>query len=217
MSLSLESAVGMFDIMHIEGYPAPAGGFVQPPYKSKREIWNEVAKKAYSGNVFCKFLLANAYYYGYISDFKGGEQAQYEWDAGALVLYEECARAGLSIAIPNLVNLLTSGRNGEPIQLKRAEKYIQLGADLGIGYYERQLGHKYRKKHNAKMALEMYERALEHRDFYSYYYLGRLFTFNGIMGLDLDKALGYFRKAHEIFPDDEWINKRIDEITKKSP
>jgi TPR repeat protein len=212
MSLNFESAVGMFGTMHIDDYKPSYGSFVHPPYNSKREIWNEVAKKAYSGNTFCKYMLANAYYYGYISDFKNEPLSQYEWDAGALQLYEECADLGLSIAIPNLVNLLTSGRNGEPIQQKLADKYLSLGADLGVGLCERMIGIQYAKSRNAKMALDMYERAIEHRDFYAYYYIGKLYSYNGGLELDLDKALEYFNKGYDIFPDSYGFCNRIGEI-----
>jgi hypothetical protein len=212
MSLNFESAVGMFGAMYVEGYTPTCGSCVHSPYNSKREIWNEVAKKAYSGNVFCKYLLANAYYYGYITDFKGESASQYEWDAGALQLYEECADAGLSIAIPNLVSLLTLGRNGEPIQQKVAEQYLQQGADLGVGLCERMLGSHYAKLGNGAKALELYEKAIEHRDFYTYYYIGRLYTYKGAMGLDLDKALGYFAKGMELFPNNPVFSNRIGEI-----
>jgi hypothetical protein len=205
MSILFESSVGMFGTMHIDGYT---------PHISipKRKIWNDVARRAYSGNVFCKFLLANAYYYGYIAEFKGGEVSQYEWNAGALNLYEECVDAGLGIAIPNLVDLLISGKNGERLQLKTAEKYVRLGADMGIGMYERMVGNYYRKSGNGEMALKMYESALSHRDFYTYYCLGRLYTYNGLMGQDLDKALFYFGKGYELFPDDYGLCNRLGEI-----
>jgi TPR repeat protein len=58
----------------------------------------------------------------------------------------------------------------------------------------------------------MYERALSHRDFYTYYCLGRLYTFDGIMGLKLDKALDYFNKGYAIFPDDYGFCNMLGEI-----
>jgi hypothetical protein len=201
MSIGLESAVGMFGTILMDDF-TPSNGNSFAPYLSKREVWNEVAKKAYSGNVFCKFLIANAYYYGYIADFKECPINQYEWDAAALKLYEECIEAGLGLAIPNVVELLSSGRNGESTQAQKAKEYIKLGADMGIGVYERMVGNSYRKAGNAPMALKMYNRALAHRDYYTYYYLGRLYTFNGIMELDLNRALDYFNKGYELFPDD---------------
>jgi hypothetical protein len=219
MSLIFESAIGMFGTMHIEGFEPSCGGFVQPPYHSKLEIWNTVAKMSHSGNIFCKFLIASAYYYGYIADFtdikvkgKALDNLRYKWDASAIKLYEECAVAGLGIAIPNLVELLSSGRKGEPIQLKKAEKYIRLGADMGIGSYERMVGNHYRKCGNGAMALKMYERALLHRDFYTYYCIGKLYTFNGILELDLDKAFEHFSKGYELFPDDYGFCNMLGEI-----
>jgi TPR repeat protein len=61
------------------------------------------------------------------------------------------------------------------------------------------LGSHYAKLGNGAKALELYEKAIEHRDFYTYYYIGRLYTYKGAMGLDLDKALGYFAKGMELF------------------
>ena len=110
MSLNLESAVGMFGTMHQDGYQPPRGTCVLPPYRSKRELWDVIAKKADDGQVFCKFLIANAYYYCTAGDFldvsaetvgiKKLERFRYEWTAMAVRLYEECVSCGLGIAIP---------------------------------------------------------------------------------------------------------------------
>jgi TPR repeat protein len=132
MSVLFESSVGMFGTMHIDDF--------EPKLcRSKREIWNDVAKMAYSGNIFCKYLLGNAYYYGYVADFKGGEVSQYDWNAGALVLYEECVEAGLGIALHNLLNLLYFRRNGERKHKKEAAKYIKIGANMDIEEYIKNL------------------------------------------------------------------------------
>ena len=68
-SLIFESAVGMFGTMHQEGYHPPNGTAVHPPYHSKKEIWHTVSQKAERGQIFCKFLIANAYYYCTDADF----------------------------------------------------------------------------------------------------------------------------------------------------
>lgn len=110
-------------------------------------------------------------------------------------LYEECVAAGLGIALPNLVDLLRTGRNGAPVQRQRAQNYIHLGADLGIGAYERIVGNEYRDEGKLAKAIEMYERALAHKDDYAYYCLGKLYTFNGAMPLDLKKRSPIWRRA----------------------
>ena len=124
-SLIFESAVGMFGTMHQEGYAPPDGTVIRPPYHSNKEVWDAVSQKAAQGQVFCKFMIANAYYYCTAADFlditpenvgqKRYERLQYEWTAMAVKLYEECVAAGLGIAIPNLVDVLRTGRHGAPV------------------------------------------------------------------------------------------------------
>lgn len=212
MSLNFESAVGMFGTMHQDGYQPPRGTCVQPPYHSKKEIWDIINEKADSGQVFCKFLIANAYYYCTATDFlditaetvgtKKMERLQYEWTAMAVRLYEECVSRGLGIAIPNLVDILRNGRHGAPVQRQKAKNYIHIGADMGIGAYERIVGNEYRDDNKLAKAVEMYERAVSHNDIYACYCLGKLYTYNGLLPLDLKKALFYLEKGYAQLPDD---------------
>lgn len=221
-SLIFESAVGMFGTMHQEGYKPPDGTAVHPPYHSKKEIWEVVSQKAKQGQVFCKFMIANAYYYCTIADFLGitpekagqkkYERLQYEWTAAAVKLYEECVSAGLGIAIPNLVDILRTGRNGAPIQRQRAKNYIHIGANMGIGAYERIVGNEYRDEKELAKAVEMYERAVAHNDDYAYYCLGKLYTYNGALPLDLKKALSYLEKGYAKLPDDAGFCNLLGEI-----
>lgn len=148
MSLGLESAVGMLGTMLIEGYEPPHGTFVHPPYRSLSEIWNAVSQRAesrpdrrhVSGRVFCKYLIAGAYYSCRTADFLGitpedsekYRRLQYEWAATAAGLYKECVIDGLGIALPKLTDILTSGRYGAPIQRKMADQYRRMGAAMGV-------------------------------------------------------------------------------------
>lgn len=140
MSLGLESAVGMFGAMQAEGYEPPRDTFVHPPYHSKQELWDVVSGKADKGQVFCKFLTANAYRSCQAAGFLGitpqdstkYRRLQYEWTATATSLYKECVMDGLGIAVPVLIDILTSGRHGAPIQRKTAEKYRRIGAAMGV-------------------------------------------------------------------------------------
>lgn len=221
-SLVFESAVGMFGTMHQEGYAPPAGTVVRPPYHSNKEVWDAVSQKAAQGQVFCKFMIANAYYYCTAADFlditpenvgqKRYERLQYEWTAMAVKLYEECVAAGLGIAIPNLVDILRTGRHGAPVQLQKSRNYIRIGADMGIGVYERIIGNEYRDANKLTKAVEMYERALSHKDAYAYYCLGKLYTFNGLLPLDLKKALSYLEKGYALFPEDAGFCNLLGEI-----
>lgn len=222
MSLIFESAVGMFGTMHQEGYAPPDGTFVRPPYHSKKEIWDVVAQKAEQGQIFCKYMIANAYYYCTVGDFlditpervgiQKYRRLQYEWTAAAARLYEACVASGLGIAIPNLVDLLRTGRHGAPVQLQKSRNYIHIGAGMGIGAYERIVGNEYRDNGKPAKAVELYERALAHRDVYAYYCLGRLYTFNGALPLDLKKALSYLEKGYALLPDDAGFCNLLGEI-----
>lgn len=222
MSLTFESAVGMFGTMHLDGYTPPRGTAVHPPYHSKKEIWDVISQKADGGQIFCKFLIANAYYYCTAADFldispenigvKKYERLQYEWVAAAVRLYEECVARGLGIAIPNLVDILRSGRHGAPVQRQKANNYIHTGADMGIGAYERMVGNEYRDENKFTKAVEMYERALSHKDVYAYYCLGKLYTFNGALPLDLKKALSYLEKGYAQLPEDTGFCNLLGEI-----
>ncbi|MCI8901877.1 MAG: sel1 repeat family protein [Lachnospiraceae bacterium] len=219
---SLESAICMFGTMHQEGYTPPGGTYVHPPYHSKREIWDAVFQKAEQGHVFCKYMIANAYYYCTAAEFlnitpqrvgsKRYERLQYEWIAAAVKLYEECATRGLGIAIPNLVDILRTGRHGAPIQQQKAKNYIHIGAQMGIGAYERIVGNEYRDDNELGRAVELYERAILHKDDYAYYCLGRLYTYGGALPLDLKKALSYLEKGYEKLPDDAGFCNLLGEI-----
>ncbi len=221
-SLTLESAVGMLGAMFHDGFEPPDNTFVHPPYHSKREIWDVVSDMAAQGQIFCKYLIANAYYYSTVGDFlditptnignKKYERCQYEWTASAMRLYEECVAAGLGIALPNLVDILRTGRHGAPVQRQRALNYIHIGADLGIGAYERIVGNEYRDAGKLSKAIELYERALSHKDDYAYYCLGKLYTFNGAMPLNLKKALAYLEEGYARLPDDAGFCNLLGEI-----
>lgn len=211
-SLIFESAVGMFGTMYQEGFQPPEGTCVHPPYHSQREIWDAVSQMAEQGQIFCKFMIANAYYYCTVADFlditpksagsKRYERLQYEWTATAVQLYEECVAHGLGIAIPNLVDVLRTGHHGAPIQRQRAQNYVRIGADMGIGVYERIVGNEYRNNNEIAKAVELYERAIAHNDDYACCCLARLYTYNGAMPLDLKKALFYLERGYAKLPDD---------------
>lgn len=220
MSLALESGIGRFGTLHLEEYArslrADNSGF------SEKKAWDAVFEKASKGQLFCKFLIANEYYYGTAADFLGISaentdsrqygRLRYEWTAAAVRLYEECVAGGLGIALPNLVDILLSGKNGAPIQRQKAEKYLQAGADMGIGACERMVGNKYRDSNKLAKAVEMYERALAHKDIYAYYCLGRLYTFGGALPLDLPKALSYLEKGYSKLPGDTGFCNLLGEI-----
>lgn len=83
---------------------------------------------------------------------------------------------------------------------------------MGIGAYERIVGNEYRDDDELDKAVEMYERAVSHKDDYAYYCLGRLYTYNGAMPLDLKKALSYLEKGYANLPDDAGFCNLLGEI-----
>lgn len=219
MSLTFGSDIGEFGTLHLEEYANPLRVFYSAD--SKKKVWDAVFQKAARGHLFCKFLIANEYYYGTAADFlditpednpKQYERLQYEWTAAAVRLYEACVTGGLGIALPNLIDLLMSGKNGAPVQRQKAENYINMGAEMGIGACERVLGNRYRDDDRLAKAVEMYERALAHNDIYAYYCLGRLYTFGGALALDLGKALSYLEKGFSKLPDDAGFCNLLGEI-----
>ena len=170
-SLTLESAVGMFGAIHQEGFEPPGNTFVHPPYHTKKEIWDVVSEQAAQGHIFCKYLVANAYYYCTAGEFLD----------------------------------ITPSQTG-------AKQYKRYQYDLGIGAYERIVGNEYRDEGKLAKAIEMYERALAHKDDYAYYCLGKLYTFNGAMPLDLKKALSYLEEGYARLPDDAGFCNLLGEI-----
>lgn len=144
MSIAFDSDIGKFGTLHLDEYAHPFRTSIctDSDFKdSKKKVWDAVFDKASNGHLFCKFLIANEYYYGTAVDFLGisprdnpkqHERLLYEWTAAAVRLYEECVAGGLGLALPNLVDILMNGRNGAPVQRQRAKKYIQTGADMGI-------------------------------------------------------------------------------------
>lgn len=215
--LEYGSPVAMFGAMRVGGFEPKNGTFVYPPFSSLREIWDKVEEMAYSGEVFCQYMIANAYYYGdcikifSIPDSEVSLSMVQDWMYKAIELYEKCIANGLGLGIQNLINIITSGDYGIPVNEKRASELRRIGADMKIGAFERAVGREIENENPAK-AVEMYERALLHGDKYSYYYLGMMYTYNGKMGVNLPKALEYFENELKYDPESIRAKNRISEI-----
>lgn len=211
------SAVAMYGSMRLAGFKPKNGTFVHPPFTSLREIWDKVEEMAYSGEVFCQYMIANAYYFGDCIEMLGIPENQVNlnviqgWMYKAIELYEKCIANGLGMGIQNLINIITSGDYGIPVNEKRASELRHIGADMKIGMYEREVGKEIEKENPAKAA-EMYERAVSHGDKYANYYLGMLYTYNGKMGVNLPKALDCFEKELAYDPESIRAKNRISEI-----
>ena len=133
-NLSIEngSAIGMFAARRMAGFEPRCGSMVCEPYHSVEEVWDAVCSLADSGEIFAKYLIANAYYYGDIVgllnlDFSSLTEAQIEarlrgWALKAIEMYEELISKGMVMGVYNYIDIITSGDYGVPINTKRAKE-----------------------------------------------------------------------------------------------
>lgn len=212
------SAVTMFGAMRVGGFKPGKGTFVYPPYSSLREIWDQVEKKAMAGQVFCKYMIANAYYYGDVIQFMGMDSNAVslanvvDFQNRAISLYEGIIASGSVLGISNLINIITSGDYGMPKNEKRAKELRHIGASRGVASFERMEGRDLEEAGNIQEAAEMYERAMEHNDADACYRLGRLYSYNGKLPLDLKRAIECFSRGIELSEDVTGCCNRLGEI-----
>lgn len=216
--LELGSAVTMFGAKRVGGFKPRRGTFVYPPYGSLKEIWDEVEQKARAGQIFCKYLIANAYFYGDVIEFLGMDPSAVtlkdvvEFKTRAIALYEDIIASGSVLGISNLINIITSGDYGMAKNEKRAKELRHIGASRGVAAYERMEGRDLEEAGNIQGAVEMYERAIEHNDADACYQLGRLYSYNGKLPLDLRKAIECFSRGIELSEDSTGCYNRLGEI-----
>jgi len=196
------SAIGMFAGMRLAGFTPRTGSYVNPPYNSLKEIWDEVNAMAEGGEVFCQYLIANAYYFGDVIKFMGRSKENVKvedvrvWMNLAINMFEKCIAQGMGMGIGNLINIYTSGDYGLPVRQERASQLRKIGADMGMGTYEVQAGRDLAKNSPGE-ALALYDRGIEHGCYDGYFYKGLLYTFNGKLGKDLFKAKQLFEMGLE--------------------
>lgn len=190
LSIEYGSAVGMFGSMRLKGFKPQSGSLVHAPYHSLQEVWDEVNEMAGDGDLFCKMMVANAYYYGDAANFLNKNAStvpriedffklEQEWGKKAIALYEYCIAHGLYMILGNLMDLYTSGDAGIPKQPEKALKLRQLGAEKGIGFCELAEGKEY------------YEKKTE-------YYLGEIYFYGGDGILpDYDRTFPHLLAAFE--------------------
>ena len=136
-SPTLESAIGMFGAMHQEGFEPLAAPLSTPPYHSKRNLGCCI-RICCAGAHFCKYLIANAYYYSTAGEFlditptnTGAKNSTNGINMNGLpppwaALRGVCGcrpwhRAAQSGRPP------AHKRNGAPAKRQRAQNYIHLG------------------------------------------------------------------------------------------
>lgn len=205
-SLELGSAVGMFATMRLAGYKPKSGSFVNPPYHSLKEVWDTVESMANSGEIFCQYLIANAYYFGdaakflninptTVPDVREAMQIEHEWTKKAIVLHENCLKRGMLMGLGNLIDIFKSGDAGIPKQPERVKELIHFGARMGNGFYENKVGQEYAENKQPEKAAEYFHRAVSHGEFGALFHLGLLYTFGGDLPRDLPKAKKFFEES----------------------
>lgn len=214
-SIELGSAVGMLGAMRVDGFKPQCGDFVHAPYASKREVWNRVMEMAQSGQLFCRYMIANAYYYGDAVEL-AGLRLSGQADACALLrkaaqIYEEVLEAGMILCVGNLIDILTSGKQGMPVDIERAKYWEEKAAERGVAFYEMKVAERLTRTQPDK-AMELYRRAAEHGDADGYLELGKMYSYCSRNGKNLQTAKEYFEKAIALNPDAIGPYNRLGEI-----
>lgn len=207
LSIRGGSALGMFGARRFGGYIPADGTYVHKPYYSDREIWNEVCRIAESGELFTKYLVANAYYYGDVKDFLGIDLKRMpqemavmqlrEWAQIAMDMYEELVQNNVILGLANYVDIITSGDYGIPKNEKRAQELRQFGADRGNPSYMLAVGSDIAAAQPEK-AEAYFKRALEHGYVPANFYLGDFYSINGYGPTNLPKAKEYLERCLEL-------------------
>lgn len=198
-AILLGSPFGMFAGMRVGGYEPPNGTFVHPPYNSLREVWDVIDGMAREGNLFCLYLIGNAYYYNdvikffdidlnSITDVKEIIKLDYEWALHAATLFELCLKQGMVSAAPNLINMYNSGESGIGKQPEKAKELEFMAANMGHGFYEGKVATYYYENNQFAQADELFKRSLAHGYTAFVYDLGKMYTFRGEMTRDLNYA-----------------------------
>jgi TPR repeat protein len=176
-----------------------------------------VAQKAKEGQVFCKYMIANSYYYGDViellhiprGEITDSKIREFQYEAARL--YEECIKSGLGFGVHNLEDIYTSGDYGIPKNPKKMLEIKKLGAEHNIREYVRMMGEEYLDK-DVDKAEEYFLRAAEKYDYDSYYYLTKLYTYGGKRPLDLRKAKDYAEAGLAIYEYSQGCNNLLGEI-----
>lgn len=206
-SIELGSAVGMFGTQRLAGFKPACGSFIHAPYNSSKEVWDAVVELADNGQVFCQYMLGNAFYYGdciemlQIPEEKVTPDLIHNFQLEAAKLFEQCIAQGLSLGIGNLIDILSSGDFGVKKDEKRVKELIKRGAELHSPYYECEYANSLEDRDFEK-ALQLYEDSIRHGGSNAYYYLGKIYSKGTKVKRDIHKAIDCFEKG--IAADANW-------------
>lgn len=216
-SIELGSAIGIFGARRLAGFRPRCGNYIQPPFQSLKDVWDSVNALAEEGQVFCQYLLANAYYYGDCIEMMEIPEDQVDmaliqsFQKKAIAWYEKTIEKKLNLGIGNLIDILSSGDYGIEKDPQRVQELIKIGATLHHPYYECEYATQLEDT-DIEEALKLYEKSILHGGKRAYYNLGNLYTYNGKLPMDLHKAIYYYKKGLEEGADSAGCNNGLGEI-----
>lgn len=202
MSIERGSAIGILGARRLAGFTPRSGSYIQPPFSSLKDVWDEVCHLAEEGEVFCQYMLANAYYYGDCIEMLGVPEDAVDismlqsFQKNAMHLYEMTIEKKLTLGIGNLIDILSSGDYGIRKDPDHVQKLIEIGAKLCHPFFECEYAIQLQNTDIDK-AVDLYHKSIAHGSGRSYYYLGKLYGYNGKIKQDLSKAINYFKKGIE--------------------
>jgi hypothetical protein len=167
--------------------------------KSHNESLRILQDQADKGNGFAQAYLSTAYAHGFCGLKKNGEEAtRYALQSMAFISAE--ADRGNKYALSRLATFFEFGR-GVGINIEKAfQLHLQAAADtetVGNSLSKYSLGRMYesgRKTKNYHEALRWYEAA---QNALGFYHAGYIYAYIQQIGIDYQKAYGYFTKAAE--------------------
>lgn len=199
LDLAIEhgSALAMFSARRFGGYKPKGGSYVHAPYTSEREVWDAVCAEAEQGNLFTKYLVANAYYYGDVVEILGIDleaagptvavMTIKDYVLIAAKMYEELMAEGLTMGVGNYIDIFESGNYGVLKNPKKVMDAERIAADNGETYYMVETGKKLLDKEPQKAA-EYFERALNLGFAPGGLNLGKMYSIGGQLPQDLYRA-----------------------------
>ena len=198
------SAIGMFAARRLRGFRPRSGTYIHAPYHSDKEIWDAVYQMAEEGEPFAQHVVATAYYYFDVIDFfdidywslskKKQNELDYEWYMESSRWYKASIANGIGMGIGNLYTILSTGKYNIPVEEDSLQKLKAIGLKCNDGFIETVVAAEL-EKDNPDEALKLYQKALSHGEEDAYYYMGKMYTYGGVMPFDFWEASDLFEKG----------------------